>query len=472
MEDKKRIGLIVAIYLIAIILIGILLKVSSFTIRAGDDYQMINVMNGHYANAWDYFCRCIKYTVESWRNWQGTYSVMFISANVIKFDFTSYENHRFLIVASNALLFLSVLLFVRTVTKNIGSEIIRGIIFLVAICSLVTFNPYSEIYYWYTGTVAYIYPLMAVLIGLALVISLEGKGQVLRIILALFCGLIGMGGILVHVALGCSVLLCIVAYRMIKCKSFLIKEGIVLILWIVFGLVNALAPGNFVRNATATSEGLNLYKALLNSVYMTDCRFQTLFNTGFVVLLVVLFACGYYALDSVKIDKTYVICSALAIVIPFIVTFPVMLGYGRRNMPERCAFIVDVSIILVIFNLAFVLGNIFAQYYAIKSMHIIILSIGLMISVVDGYGISNTQTIEMLTGLDEHTYSDYYDACIDFYNILEEAEDGADVEIANERFPQPISNFYNLEVLDYPDYWINAHMANYYDLNSLVVLPE
>lgn len=59
--------------------------------------------------------------------------------------------------------------------------------------------------------------------------------------------------------------------------------------------------------------------------------------------------------------KIRLVFSFLGIFTPVVTAFPLALGYSGINVPNRCEFVLDMSIIITAFNLAFTLGILIAE---------------------------------------------------------------------------------------------------------------
>lgn len=59
--------------------------------------------------------------------------------------------------------------------------------------------------------------------------------------------------------------------------------------------------------------------------------------------------------------KIRLVFSFLGIFTPVVTAFPLALGYSGINVPNRCEFVLDMSIIITAFNLAFTLGILIAK---------------------------------------------------------------------------------------------------------------
>lgn len=83
-------------------------------------------------------------------------------------------------------------------------------------------------------------------------------------------------------------------------------------------------------------------------VYESNLRW--LFSkTNFPIVFLIIMICGMFMYKKININlRTYTIVGLFSIIVPFIVIFPVVLGYNLPWIPNRCVFIVLISMAFVL----------------------------------------------------------------------------------------------------------------------------
>lgn len=267
-------------------------------------------------------------------------------------------------------------------------------------------------------------------------------------------------------------------YYFLKDRKINYQVVAIFVVWFVGALINAVAPGNYVRHGAIDSTGLHPISALFDAMGMTNTRYQWLFdNTNITVIVIILFVCGIYTGTKFSIRiKEYFVISILALLMPVVTSFPVALGYSSGELMEnRCAFLIDFAIIMTVVNFFVALGVLVASKIEVKNAKKMMLIFGVLVvfaCAMDTYGLDNVTVLNVSQDLRNGVYSDYYDTVGAFYNRLDAYERGSDVRILASEAPGYIANFYNFLLTGDPANFINSSMAQYYGLNSLVLYVE
>lgn len=110
------------------------------------------------------------------------------------------------------------------------------------------------------------------------------------------------------------------------------------------GLLNACAPGNFVRNNGTAGTAQILQAIALSAEHVVHRGYYLLKYTPFLAVIAVVFL---YMLKYVKLENRSIRLYHLGLLAVLIVAggtavaFPVMLGHGENYYPDRCLFIDD-----------------------------------------------------------------------------------------------------------------------------------
>lgn len=421
----------------------------------------------------------MNYAVKEYREWQGTYFSMFIQALLSPINNYGMRQLRCIMTVNSLLLFASLLYLIFTLLRNLGKEYIY-LKFIIAamICFMICgYTAYTEIFFWFSGATSYSFPFSFMLIGIACFIKIREKEKNAKyIVIGIVCGIMAMGGSLTVTGTGCFVLLLIYLYKCIEKKNIL-KSGRVLAVWALCACINAFAPGNFVRHELIDDSGVHVMNALQNGLTIAEQRWDFFFNnTNFALFMMLFVLFGY--LVFVKRDftgnlKIRLVFSFLGIFTPVVTAFPLALGYSGINVPNRCEFVLDMSIIITDFNLAFTLGILIAKRIKeqLKEMVVLIMTVAASVYLMlDGFEAQDIKITEISKELQDGIYEDHYYSCKEFYKSLETYEKGSDVIISKEDFPTDIENTQNIILSKDPTMWINTAVAQYYGFHTISVL--
>jgi len=227
----------------------------------GDDYSnSISVFNEwQETHSFSFITVALKHAAERYMNWQGTLSACLIFAlNPMIFSLFAYRLAIFLI---NIIFIIAVYYFSYTLVHRCYGAL-RYLAFIVGTCILFSFYhcvPYFDLFkicYWYTGATFYLLTFSLTLIFVSLLYTLyerklKSKNKtvviIILLLLSLFLGLNNLANALML----WSGLFVLLVYVIVK-KHFTKKMLIIVFSFLTFALViNAIAPGNYVRLETS-----------------------------------------------------------------------------------------------------------------------------------------------------------------------------------------------------------------------------
>ena len=407
---------------ICIILLGwmimTMVKASSYSVLVADDFSHGNAVGVFHTSFWNYLVASFQYAVKEYLEWQGTYFSMFIQALLSPINNYGMRQLRCVMAVNSLLIFVSLLYFIFTMLRQIEKErLYLKLIIATMICFMVCgYTAYTEIFFWFSGATSYSFPFSFLLIGLSCFIKMNDKKdgerqKVIYILISIVCGIMAMGGSLTVTGTGCFALLLIWGYRCIDKKKVFLKDGWVFAVWCVCACINAFAPGNFVRHEMVDDSGLHVIDALQNSLTIAVQRWDFFFNnTNFALFMMLFVLLGYLIFincDSKKNVKWRLIVSLFGILTPVVTAFPLALGYSGINVPSRCEFVIDMSIIIAASNLAFTVGAFISQKIQEQFKEIVVLIMAVAASVcfmLDGFGFTNNKITEIAEELQEGIY--------------------------------------------------------------------
>ena len=184
---------------------------------------------------------------------------------------------------------------------------------------------------------------------------------------------------------------------------------------------------------------------------------------------------GFIFAKTEQINNNCIIVGLLGLFLPIVTAFPTVLGYGNGTFPDRCRFMVDISIIFSSVNAMFIIGNCVRR--AIKNIMLIkLLGMVLVLGYVllfstDNFRIWNSMFLKHWDALINGTYKEYQIACENFYNSLENRE-GEDVVIREADVPKKAPNFGTFELYSDVNHFLNYGISQCYGLSSICVIVE
>ena len=150
--------------------------------------------------------------------------------------------------------------------------------------------------------------------------------------------------------------------------------------------------------------------------------------------------------------------------------FPYPLGTNGALIPDRCAFVMDIGIILSPLNIAFILGGVISNRLT-KNIRIITISVIVILMIsycrYDEFGLSDFKTYELFCQQQFYdVYSDHYYTHVNYYKWVKEQE-GQDVVVTPEHCPYGIDNVFNLYLFSDSNEWVNKCVAQYCGAKSI-----
>ncbi|MCR5502489.1 MAG: hypothetical protein K6F53_05745 [Lachnospiraceae bacterium] len=196
----------------------------------------------------------------------------------------------------------------------------------------------------------------------------------------------------------------------------------------------------------------------------------------FVLLVLV---CGWLSakeMGQLVADRTIILGAALGLLSPIVAVYPMALGYSSAtSLPNRCAFIVDVAIMLSMTSFSFWTGvlcnNLLITGIGKKAVLAMvgILFIGCLFT---GNKFSDYKICSIILELKDKTYEDHYYAFKDFLNQIESNGEGKDVRIPESKMIYSIDNICNFYLFNDPNDEMNMAVAKCLGLNTIAISDE
>lgn len=451
---------------------------SGYTVNQSDDYTYAHMPNISERGLFGYIGDSASFAGMIWMTRQGTYSAMFF-----KYLLTSLSNGGLtelrVVMMLNALLFIiAIVMLVLNVFRKLVSDsnslamlFATGLLFCI-----LNYRLYTEIFYWFSGAMCYSWPL---LFGLAAMIidtylafrDFNNKKNCVIAVIGFICAVVACGGSMTVVMFCCYFVMLGVLYRLLHSRKLQIKDIIIFIGFILGAIINVIGPGNFVRLGS-NKESLSLIEIIKYTIAFGTDNYSWLFHeTNFVVIFLLLFVIGMlvFGRENKNLNMPiYSIVSVLGLLSPWAVIFPVVFGYGKGFIANRCQFMIDIALYIAVCNSALVIGWWTTKFLGTqyrKLLGVIVGIIAFSSLCLSSYSVKQMGTYITYANIRNGSYKNYYYTCKDFYNYLSNHE-GEDIVVNIGDVPAPISDF---SCMYLENGWVNESIGRFYKLNSLVV---
>lgn len=474
-KSKKDIFMgLLSIVIVCIVVMPIVIA-SFYSFYQTDDFKHATNVGVFGSNIFELLIASFKYSKKMYLVWQGTYTAMFLQSFLSPLNGLGSVQLRIVMMINVLLFIFSLALFVIAVCKRLNVK--KSISFsILAICSIGVFGykGWMEVFYWFSGAVSYSIPLSLSFIGIAF--SLKAK-DTKRYIAASILMVLASGGSLEVAGTGCFILLGICTIK--KILGILGYKDFVVFGFAVAGaMINAVAPGNYVRHSVIDNTGLHLGTAVMASVYELMDTVEDLFiNTPFILLVIAAFYIGVYIKKSGVIADIKVIYTIIlfGVITPFVTCFPVCFAYsGGDYFPNRCQFVEIVVLVLVIMTISISLGYIFAEHFKefqVKEItFLFVVFFIVMPNLNSSWKLSETVPYQMWKEIMHDSYKNYYKEVKDIYDFVV-SDKNEDVFI----FDIPMEGAaYFPEIILSQDMsnWGNTSVAEYFGKNSVQYVSD
>lgn len=470
--DKKTI--IIAAVIVAMILYCLPIIISiAYSVHVADDYSCAGFINSNGLNPFEYMAYY-------YMNWQGTYTSLLLMALLTPILHGGMALFRFEMIIWFLLTASAIVFLVRTFTKTFFEmdTFIGHIISFLTIYIVFSYTCYTENYYWFTSSMVYTLVMACMLLAIPLLIKSVKLNNNLIYILAIVLGVIACGGALPIPGFGCYTALVICFVSFLKNKKIKSKYNLTFIVWVIAAVINAAAPGNFVRKEIADSTGIHVFSAIRVTIGMYLNRVNDYCtNTSLVAILLLGLICGIYAgmHRTKKLDKELKLGIVLELFAPLVTLFPVVLGnYSQATntarVDLRCWFIVDIAMYISLVGIVLLIGILLAENFKSEQLSQFAMTMIGILSVVliltDDYSFTNSIPYQTYKQLQAGEYQNYYSQFLKIDEKLKNSA-GEDVVLLSSEIPDEINNFYNFYIDIEPTDWVNIDISTYYGLNSL-----
>lgn len=467
------------IVIIGFIILPILL-VSLYALPVADDFSNAYSVKIKIADNHSYIKTALSCVIYYYTRVSGYYFTLFLNYFFSPFLRGGISALRAVVFAINLFFYFSLYCLVSELLGLVCKIRNRRVTFAIYILVLFAFiNNYSnpEIGTWYCVMVGYVLAVAIMFWGIVFFLRAMQCGKRLYAVLALLLGFLVSGASLNVTALNCML------YLIISYLGFTIwnKKKVAVICFaaaLLGGVINAVAPGNFIRHDSVSSS-YSIGSSLRLSVSLCLSRFQYLLSHSlFAILLIALFVIALTFIDYTEWRKMFnplfVLCVVLIGVT--VINFPVCLGTGNSMLSERCKWVQDCGIYIGMFcMMIYLAGWLKNKYGKIEIRRDILLCISIScilfvcnLGTVRGYDSYFTvQAIKQLTNGKISEYSKYWES------VLAEIESSEDKEVIVYREKMEKNQFISDPRIDSAEgNWVNSAVALYYGKDRVRLVAE
>lgn len=487
MNLKKSADRRTAVTVLNIVLIGLMAVVmcvgASYTVLIGDDFTNGVRIGAFHVPFFAYVGASFDYVKSMYLDWQGPYFAMFVQAFLSPINNFGLVQLRIVMVL-NVLFFMGSLFYlVWTASGYVtdgqdGKPHVRLTLFSVVLFSILDAGIFTEVFFWYCGATAYCMPLsvLQVSAGLFFAANKEQVSERKRNILTAAAAVtlfLAAGGSLAITGTGCYVILIMTVGFFLASGKISVRNIIILGSGIAGALINVAAPGNYARHSEMAGEGFLLFKAVKWTVKNVCVEVERLSKeTLFGVMIIAMILAGVYLSDRIQRSLTsYGIVSVLALFSGFVTAFPIAFGYGSSFFPNRCYFILDVTLVVSLLNFAVFMGCCVDRWSGLRENKSAVAVLVILMFAMFLTGEETMDSSAFLTvakSVNNGSYRDYYEECTAVYDYLENCPE-KDVVI---EMPAFIENFACFYLDEDENGWVNVGVARYYHKNSVKAAPQ
>lgn len=475
MSVKKQDKIIKTLICISCILflfysVLIIVYASFYTVLQADDFSHALSVGVFNVNICEYLIASLQYAKKMYFTWQGTYFSMFIQALLSPLNNFGLLQLR-LVMVLNALFFSISFFFLIWETSKVILSSDRYFRIFICTCVMIPFlgfKTYVEIFFWFSGAASYSIPIICLFISIICMINVKKKK--IFTFLSILLGLCAMGGSLAVVGIGCYLMLLWILAKYIHTQKIPVTNTVHFFVLLAGALFNAVAPGNYVRHGIIDGK-IRFTKSLFQTGKVLYFEIEWLLkSTNMILFILMIIICGIVFGKRLRIElKIYSLFSIFALLTPAVAIYPVVLGYSSGYFPNRCVFVVDLTLECAILNFSFAVGcwiNKVLETTMHKTVTIVAALLLFSTLCTSNSRFSNITIFQLSKSLSDGTLTHYYEDCMNVLEYLDNCEE-SDVTIKN--FPREIDGFGNFWISEDPTHWINAAIAQYYKKASVKI---
>lgn len=350
----------------------------------------------------------------------------------------------------------------------------------------------KELFFWYTGTLNFTLELSLSFIAISLLLLYLRDDKKAYLICSCVFAFLASGGSLNIVSCSCAWLLTVV-FLLLWQKKFKKQALLPFGFGFIGAVINAVAPGNFIRSDEPLIEGhATFFDALRDTAVMLMSEEKFFFsNLIFIIGLLLVFAvCAGY---RVKLIETGVSLPLLLIAlvgttaIRYFTLFPVAYGYHTElmsNMRTTASYEIVGKLTYVFFMLFFSQfvwercekDSSEASAKTTSGRICVATIVALLFITILGFGkikpeLKDGMTYNVLNDFRTGAIQETYAARKYAFDSFAAAEKGTDVILTIGPFKQSMA-LYGMGLAEDSEWFVNRSAASLFDLNSVTILYE
>lgn len=478
---KSKLKYVILAVVIALVTVPVLMM-TFYTVPYNDDFSTIgDVVQKMQDSGNGITISALLLTLGRLKTWGGFYTGSFLNYAInpyMRWGMAGLQITTFLI---NFFFIVTVLLFAVIMLKEIVGVRSRFHGLVIGTGLLICFYDlyyYTETTYWYCTAVSYVLIVALMLWGMICDVRYMNNGKKGYAVLAALLGFLTSGGALNLVALNCEMVLLLVGYELFSKKRK--RSWVYFLSSLVGGLINACAPGNFVRNSNSFGTAQIIQVIGLSAEHFLHRIYYLLKYTPFLVVLAVMFffMLKYVSTEKIKVRFSYLILvGVLYIAGGTVVAFPVMLGHGVNYYPDRCLYIDDCLIYIGAFLLLLLFAG-WCKERKTNTKKIIYIAIPVVMCI---WGIwrfnsretimANNLTVKCIKEISDGTaqrYFSYWDSILHEIKITEDSH----VVVVRKEGEHESSILQGISLTPDTGDWVNKAVAACYDKEDVQYIIE
>ena len=436
---------------------------SSYSVFAAEDFwHAVQIRNA--GSAWDYM-------VMMYKEWQGSYTATFLEGLLSPLISGGFAKLRIIMIGCSVMFILSVYWLMYAVfhvqsreRREYCTVAAGGMLFL-----FLNYRAYPEVYTWFSAAMSYSVPLSFMCFGMGCYLrSNRGRLDTLYRILALVFGFLAAGGSLVVTGTALCLYMLVAVYYLVKNRKFSLWNTLIMAVMIGGAVLNAAAPGNFIHH-DQIAQGFRPFGAFVTSYVIAVNELVSLihspvFQTVFLIGLTLGAALRIRHGDALA---RWSMLSIISVFIGFVTVYPLALGYGNSVVPNRCYFVIDSILCLVIINAIMCTGAWIS--YALRRSRLrihILFAVLLGVSVVLNRDMFRTlPQSEDIRCLRSGAYAKYRE---DISLVYRTADDSS-LNVVISSLPKAPDHINAFTLSANPESPMNVAVAEYYEIESIRV---
>lgn len=437
---------------------------------------------------------CLQLTREMYMQQQGTYTASFLATFLLIKCGTNLLRFRYVILVFVLVIFLAYTLLLHSIAKHFHFQHIWGVYLFSALWIAVDFVGPGEALLYLSGACVYAFPLslgfLATTCYLKLMESNHKLAMILYTILSAGFAFFAAGGVLMAAAMVNIFLVWILLYESYRNHKFMLR-GIIPFLGAFSGaLLNALAPGNFVRYSSSIgAEKPDYISSIWNTLLITcEHLLHLMQQTYFLVALIVIGLFVFFLQTDSTRDQFHLHPLVLLIanfITCYLAVFPTVLGYHLSPgdpAQERMLFAFGwiASAVLMLTWVYFLMwlkvrghftGQLHARSAAVAALLLVVVSLANVFYIPQFRGDDSRPTLSTIYREYTSGRLDQYYAAYHLALLQADALDVSGQLFIFYEFPET-KLFMESSMSAHTDWWVNQTAAAVYQLSLWDYCPE